>query len=109
MTLDNKLVLHIPERAYENGKLKDIAIKKPVKNLIQQLQEAGCISFYSARIKSCFKNRCYPEKIITIYRDDDCLDIVNLFKKWFVANNDVLRQESLAYEYNDALHIESLL
>ena len=98
-------------QAYEHEKLKDIPIKKITKSLTESLQpflRDNNISFYISRTKRCSQNRYYPEKIITLYRNDDCLDIINMFKDWFKANNDVLKQDFLTYEYNDSLHVEFL-
>lgn len=109
MVLSNKIVLHIPEKAWINEELIDIPVKKSIKSLMKMLSD---YDFYSQRIKSHYKNKKYPETIITIFCNDgadDIIggtdDIINIFIKWFKDNNDILKQESYAYELNNSLYI----
>lgn len=57
-----------------------------------------------------YKSRCFDELLITIFasEDDSQLKPHLIFKKWFADNNDILNQESMAYEYNNTLNIEKL-
>lgn len=105
MTLSNKIVLHIPEKAWINEELADIPVKKAMKSLTNMLSD---YDFYTQRIKSCYKNRKYPETIITIFCNAEADKIIGIFSEWFKTNNDVMKQKAYAYEFNNSLYIDDL-
>lgn len=108
MIFNNKIILHIPEQAWINDKLQDIPIRKLIDILTVRLQDAGFHSFYITRVKSFYKGRSYPEKLITLYCADEYEKVIDIFSDWFIENNNLLRQEAFAYEYNNSLCIKEL-
>ncbi|WP_162685736.1 hypothetical protein [Methanosphaera sp. BMS] len=78
--------------------------------LIDNLNDNGYHSFYMIKAKGFYKSRCFDELLITIFasEDDNKPKPHIIFKKWFADNNNILNQESMAYEYNNTLHIEKL-
>lgn len=108
MVLANKIIFHIPEKTWMDNTLVDIPAKRLIKSLTNRLQDTGCVSFYATQAESFYKNRTYPEKLITLYCPENYEQVINAFKAWFKENNSELHQESFAYEYNNLLYIEEL-
>lgn len=114
MTLDTRIVLHIPQKAYIDGVLVDIPAAELTKKLIDRICAAelepdyfpGC---YMTEIDSFYKGREYPERLITVFVPSGKADIIlDIFSSWFLENNAVLRQESMAAELNNKMIITSL-
>ena len=105
MILDKKYVLHIPLSKYENDELVSIDIDSILDELIANLNQN---SFYITKVESYYKNRQYDELLITIFTDgNDAIE--DIFKNWFLKNNNILKQEEYAYEINNNLIIEKFL
>jgi len=104
--LNNKIILHIPECFHNENKLI------PVPNyvfygLYNELQSSN-YDFYVTSVQTYYKGRGYTTRLITLYTLNDDKKPIIIFKDWFQSNNDELRQESLAYEYNNTLIIEDI-
>lgn len=114
MCFDCKIVLHVPLKAYINNKLVDIPAKKFINKLITDICRLDSqLSCYVTNVKSVYKDRKYPEKLITIFttgKDNNSVtaDIVILFRKKFAENNKTLHQEAIAYEVNNELFVEAI-
>ena len=104
MILKEKYVFHIPLCRYVGGCLEEIEIDNLLDELIDELD---CESFYTSRVVSYYKSRCFDEMLITIFTNDD--DVGEVFKKWFRANNHILGQEAFSFEYNGEMVIEKLM
>lgn len=102
--LDKKYILHIPLYKFTNGKLVLIEIDDLLDDLINRLD---CESLYMTKVKSIYKNRTYDELLITIFSDEK--SPVEEFSKWFRKNNDILSQESFAYETGNKMIIEKIV
>ena len=110
MELRNKLVFHIPEKAWQQDHLEDIDVDFAVGKLAQSLNNAGTDSFYTQEVIGCYKGRHYPERLMVVFCDDadKATDLADIFKRWFRESNGVLRQEAFSYELNGALFVEEL-
>lgn len=110
MELDKKYVLHIPFHKFENDKITKINMKNLIDDLIKQLNNNGYISFYMTKVNGYYKNRCFDEMLITIFASSDSKQKLpdEIFSKWFKENNNTLKQESFAYEYNNKMYIEEI-
>ncbi len=115
INLDSKIVLHIPEKAYVNDKLVDIPAKRLMKKLIDNICGIETISNYHlscyvTSVKSFYKGRKYPEKLITVFAPVDTIATIrDIFSQWFAENNNILCQESMAYEVNHDLFIKPVI
>ncbi len=111
MKLDKKYVLHIPEYKFTANQLIKLELDKPLDDLKSRLEQNGYENFYLSKIKGFYKNREYDEIIITLFiaeiNDQTLPD--EIFIEWFKDNNEILKQESLAYEINNSLFIEELI
>jgi len=110
LVLEEKYVLHIPSYKYEDGQLKPIVSKVYVDNLISELNDGGFHSFYRTDVKGYYKKRCFDEILITIFtsKENTTENPSEIFTRWFREHNHVLKQESIAYELNNSLHIIKL-
>lgn len=106
--LDQKFVLHLPVHKFENERVTAININKVLDNLINILNENNYHSFYITKVNGHYKTRSFDEILITIFTssNDNRKKPDKIFKEWFQDNNDILRQESYAYEYNNIMYIE---
>lgn len=103
MILNEKYVLHIPLFRHRDGCLEELEIDELLDGLIENLD---CESFYTSRVVSYYKSRCFDEMLITVFTNDD--GVAKVFGEWFRANNHVLGQEAFSYEHNHVLVIEKL-
>ena len=106
MELDCRYVLHIPLSKWENGKIKSLMVDDVIAELISLLEAEGFDSFYVTKVESYYKSRKYDELLVTIFAGDGdgpC----EIFRRWFLAHNDVLRQEAFAFEINNRMIIET--
>lgn len=104
--LNTKITLHIPEYFHDETGLIPIP-EDILHKLYIQLQNAK-YDFYITTAETYYKNRTYTTKLITSYTTDNDKTPINIFKQWFNDNNNKLKQESYAYEYNNTLYIEEL-
>lgn len=108
MKLEHKLVFHIPELALVDGELYGVPVDRLIRVLAEELQGAGVLSFYTISATGFYKGRSYPEKLITVFCQDDPAPLQDLFRRWFRENNDELMQEALAFETDGVLYTESV-
>ena len=108
--LNDKYVFHIPLYTHDKNGLIELDIDDVLDKLIQNLGLNGYDSFYMTKAKGFYKSRCFDELLITVFasQNDNQKSPDDIFKTWFIGNNDLLNQESFAYEYNDKLVIENL-
>lgn len=107
MILDCKYVLHIPLSRWENGSLIPLDVDEQLYELINDLDVHGFDSFYVTKVDSYYKSRKFNEVLITIFASDEgCVE--EIFRDWFLKNNDVLSQEAFAYELKNKMIIETL-
>ncbi len=104
--LDTKITLHIPEYFHDETGLIPIP-EEILHKLYIQLQDAK-YDFFITTAETYYKNRTYTTKLVTSYTTNNDQKPISIFKQWFKNNNDKLKQESLAYEYNNKLFIEEL-
>lgn len=107
LQLDEKYVLHIPCYKYEDDKLVSLKDENLIDNLIEELEINGFHSLYMTDVKGYYKKRCFDEILVTIFSSKDKRPD-QIFRKWFKDNNNVLKQESFAYEHNSSLIVEKL-
>lgn len=109
--LDEKYIFHIPLYKYENNELVKINITDILDDLINQLNQEGYDSLYIMKVKGYYKSRGFDELLLTIFISEEQLKRQNqdspeiVFKDWFKINNNILRQEALAYECNNKMFI----
>ena len=108
MELKNKLVLHIPEKAWRKNRLEDIDIDAEMGDLLGDLENAGASSFYIQKVTGYYKGRQYPERILVIFCDSasEASALADVFESWFLSHNSVLCQEAFSYERNRALIVK---
>lgn len=111
LELDKKYVFHVPLYKYENKELVSIEIKDILDDLVNQLNQKGYDSLYIMKVKGYYKSRGFDELLLTIFISEEQLKRQNqdspeiVFKNWFKINNNILRQEALAYECNNKMFI----
>lgn len=107
LVLEEKYVLHIPSYKYVEGQLKPIVSDRYIDKLIRELNDNGYHSFYRTEVKGYYKKRCFDEILITIFtsKENTNKKPSTLFVEWFREYNHILKQESIAYEYNNSLHV----
>ncbi len=110
LVLEDKYVLHIPSYKYEDGQLKPIVSEKYINNLITKLNNAGYHSFYTTDVKGYYKKRSFDEILITVFtpKENTHPKPSAVFIEWFKEHNHILKQESMAYEYNNSLYVITL-
>lgn len=108
LELNHKYVLHIPLYKFKDEKLILIEIDEIIDDLILQLNENGYDSFYTQKVKSHYKSRSFDELIITIFTSYSHKQVETIFSEWFEKNNNILEQESFAYEHNNSLFIKKI-
>ncbi len=102
--LDKKYVFHIPLFKYEDGELIRLPIDSLLDDLIGQL---GHNSLYITKVESYYESRRFDEILVTLFVTSD-ENPEEIFKDWFRKNNNVLRQESFAFECQNEMHILEL-
>ena len=103
----NVWIQECPHCGYVAGKLTDeLQIPKEFLKSDEYNSCDGFDSMYVTKAKSFYRSRCFDELLMTIFSSSD--SPVDIFKKWFRANNDVLGQEAFAWECGNSLFIESL-
>lgn len=105
--LSEKYVFHIPVFKFEDNRLIRIDIDGYICNLVAMFAESGFEGMYSTMVKSYYKSRCYDEILITVFTSPEEAP-EEIFRDWFVKNNDVFAQEAFAFEHNGTMHIERL-
>lgn len=108
--LDKKYVFHIPVHRFETetGQVVNIDMEILLDELVYMLNKEGYHSFYMSDVKGFYKNRSFDELLITIFVGNDDTRACDIFKEWFKKNNNMLKQESFAYECNNKLFIEEI-
>lgn len=108
--LDEKYVLHLPIHKFENEKITTININNALDDLINLLNINQYHSFYINKVNGHYKTRSFDEILITIFTSsqEEKIKPGELFIKWFKNNNNLLKQESVAYEYNNNMYIEEM-
>lgn len=108
--LDEKYIFHIPSHKFVNGELIYITTEEHIDELIKLLNSEGYTSFYVIRADGYYKTRKFEEILLTIYtsKSQERISPETIFREWFKQNNHILKQEALAYEYNDSLIVENL-
>ena len=101
--LDDKYVFHIPLYRCEDNELILIEMDDILDDLINQFHQNGFEGMYITQVKSYYRTRLYDEILITIFASGK--SPVEIFEGWFRKNNDVLLQESFAYETENRLII----
>lgn len=106
--LNRRYVFHIPVYKYLKIGLVPIGYEELLDVLIDQFNQNGYDSLYITEVKGYYKSREFDELLITVFTssNDDFPEF--LFKSWFMENNDVLGQETFAYECNDSIFIEEI-
>ncbi len=114
IVLDKKYVFHIPLYKFENNDFVLIDINNILDDLINQLNQNGYDSFYIMNGKGYYKSQAFDELLITVFISQEQLKIKNqefpdsIFKNWFKRNNNILKQEAFAYEYENNMFIWEL-
>lgn len=103
--LDHKALLYIPLMAWENGELKKIDISEEIGELASMLSEAGIKSFYKTKAKGFYKDRAYPEELLTVFGEEETALDANAFIAWNKKHKEKLKQEAFAYESDGQLFI----
>lgn len=102
--LDKKYVFHVPLYKFEDGELVELPIDGLLDELIRSLDQN---SLYVTKVKSHYKSRCFDELLLTLFVEFGKNPEV-IFIEWFRKNNHILKQESLAYECGNSMHIHKL-
>ncbi len=78
-----------------------------IEELTNRLYDNNYTSFYMTNVTGHYKNRAFDEILITIFTSKEQNQILpdTIFKQWFKENNNTLKQESFAFEYNNSLYI----
>ncbi|WP_323735906.1 hypothetical protein PXD04_08425 [Methanosphaera sp. ISO3-F5] len=108
ITLNQKYVLHIPCYKYQDGKLISLKNENIIDKLIKQLNTEGYNSFYITEVKGHYKTRIFNEILITIFTNQEENTPEKIFREWYKENNNILQQESYAYEHGTKMIIEEL-
>ena len=101
LVLDKKYVFHIPLFKFEEGKLIELEIEDTLEDLIDSFGSQG---LYVSMVKSHYGKRIYDELLVTLFTSSDD-NPEEVFKRWFMANNCILRQEAFAYELDGKMYI----
>lgn len=107
----DKFVFHIPLYKYVNGELIAIDIDDVLNDLFDDFKNNGHGSAYFTNVKSLYKSKIFDEVLITIFTSSEAISKKtpeNIFKEWFIKNNNVLQQEAFAYECGNSMFIEDL-
>lgn len=109
MTLNTKIVLHIPLVAWKDHAITPIDYAAFKHLLLVALEDAGASSLYTVQATGYYKGREYAETLWTIFCEETDRDrIVEAFRRTFREHNDIMQQEAFAYECNGTLHVEEL-
>lgn len=105
-----KLTLHIPHFAWEDGVLVEIDHYGFCEALAARLNAAGITDWYEIYASGRYKGRRYDQELWTLFFCEQELydTAVDLFEKIFREWNDVMQQESFAYEQNGTLFVIDL-
>ena len=104
--LEKRYVLHITKFKCVDGELVALDIEELLDGLFFELKKGGIVSFYLTDIKSHYKSRVFDEVTVTVFASS--IQVEEIFKRWFRANNHVLEQESFSYEHGNRMIIEKL-
>ncbi|WP_296876087.1 hypothetical protein [uncultured Methanobrevibacter sp.] len=53
-----------------------------------------------SNVEGHYRSRSFDELLVTVYCNEKEI-IDEIFKEWFMANNDLMAQEAFSYEMND--------
>lgn len=102
---EHKIILHIPQQAFVNGKLIDLNLTEKIANLIEKIISAGVASFYQTQVTGFYKGRSYPQLLLTMYGGAEIFRSAEIFYKWNEENKNALQQEAFAYELDGKLFV----
>lgn len=106
-TYNQKLTLHIPHLAFTGGKLEEIDHEALKRRIFLHLRIYGVESWYTTPSTGYYKERVYPQDLLTVFCDDIAKDtIVDIFRRSFLETQ--LQQEAFAYECNGTLVVVPL-
>jgi hypothetical protein len=106
IAFNNKLALHIPHFAWEDGKLIDIEYDRLKDRLSEKLCELGIDGWFSVPATGYYKGRAYEQEILTVFCNDQQKEaVIEAFRNSYFELKDVMRQEAFAYECNTRLSI----
>ena len=106
LTLKNKVVVHIPHKAWEDGKFVEINYVQAREDLIQKLTNSGVGGFYVVECTGYYKNRSYKEDLLTFFYNRKNNEQENIIKNWIEQNKTILKQECFAVEIDGKLFIQ---
>lgn len=112
MELRHRIILHLPEKKFVDGRLEDITIgRTSVSDTFEErLQNIGADGYYTQKATGHYKFRSYPETIFTLYcgDEDDVGKIIKVFEDLFTEHREEVQQEAIAYEIGDRLYIKDI-
>lgn len=108
MELDSKYVFHIPLYKYEDNRLTPLEIDDILCELFDEFHKKGFEGMYVSKVKSRYKGRDYSELLVTLFTTED-KSPEEIFERWFVKNNEMLKQDEFAYEKGNAMTIVRLV
>jgi len=105
----NKLVLHIPDAAWIDNKLENIDSEIFLETICKKLMGIDVNSWYVTSVTGYYKGRKFDEKLLTVFCGTTVeYAIIDIFEETYKELNDVMHQESFAYELNGILCIVDL-
>lgn len=104
-TIKNKVVIHLPHKAWVDNQFIDINYSNCRENLLAFLQEFNINGFYITNVLGFYKNRSYNEELITLFYEKINKNFKNLLIDWAKEWKIKLYQEAFAIEFNDTLKI----
>jgi hypothetical protein len=109
MKYETKIVLHIPLFRWDGEKLIRIDNSGVTQAIKKHFNDLGIKSWYCTDATGYYNGRSFKQELLTVYCDKTTEPrFIQLFKHVFCKSNDVLQQESFAYEVNNCLYVEKL-
>lgn len=108
MKLDTKYVFHIPLCKHEDGQLTPLEIDDVICELFDEFRKNGFNGMYLGKVKSIYRGRAYDELLVTLFTIED-KSPEEIFERWFVKNNEMLKQDEFAYEKANTMTIVRLI
>lgn len=106
---ETKLVLHIPHYAWINDEITKINYHLFKELLTRHLAMKNILAWNISLSTGCYKGRDYEQELLTVFcHADVAKDIIAIFYDVYNANNNIMHQESFAYEYNSKLIVVNL-
>lgn len=106
--LDKKYVLHIPLAKMDEDKLVSLEIDDILSNLFDLLSKKGFDVFYVSKVQGHYAENVYDQLLVTVFTASENEDVGEIFRGWFIDNNDILGQMEFAYEFCGVLFVEKL-